>query len=237
MAFFYCNDITHDTLVLSPEESHHCTKALRKREGDTLSLTDGKGTIAEAVVTIANLKQCVVQVVQRKVIAPRPCRLHIAVAPTKNADRIEWFVEKAVEIGIEKITLLLCDHSERTKVDIARLERIAIAALKQSQTAILPAIETLAFSDLLLRVADTPCEKYIAWCDCNNHRQLALESITAEEVLVLIGPEGDFSQREIEQCKAMGFKEVKLGERRLRTETAALYSCFCIAALNLTNSD
>lgn len=232
MIVFYNTEIHRDTVVLTPEESKHCVKALRKKEGDIIHLTNGEGVLAEAQISVATPMQCVAQIIRREDIPPRSIRLHIAVAPTKNMDRIEWFVEKSVEIGIERISLIICDHSERTKVDIERLRRIAIAALKQSQTTLLPAIETLTYNELLTEVQNSDCNKYIAWCDHENTKQFVNEPIEAGETLILIGPEGDFSEEEIAKAKSLDFKEIKLGNRRLRTETAAFYSCCAIAMKN-----
>lgn len=230
MTVFYHPDLEANTVVLSVEESRHCIKAMRKRAGDTVHLTDGKGVLAEAEIVSADLTGCVVSIIRREEIPARRLRLHLAVAPTKNADRMEWLTEKAVEIGIEKISFIICEHSERPKIDMERLRRIAIAALKQSQTCHLPEMETLPFTGFIEREKGNDTLRYIAWCDENNHSQLVHETLSQGEVLLLIGPEGDFSDPEIEMCRKMNFKEIKLGERRLRTETAALYGCFAIAA-------
>jgi 16S rRNA (uracil1498-N3)-methyltransferase len=155
--------------------------------------------------------------------------LHLGVAPTKNPDRMEWLVEKCVEIGIEKISFVLCDHSERTHIDLKRMERIAIAALKQSQTTLLPYLEVIPLDALLDQFADKSADKLIAWCDPENDRQLMNYTPTEDYVLLLIGPEGDFSQEEIKKCKQLDFQEIKLGNRRLRTETAAMYGTIVLS--------
>ena len=223
MQFFYQPDLSADMVTLSPEESKHCVKVLRKSCGDAIFLTDGKGTMVKAELVVADMTNCTAQVVERcENYGKRKGWFHLAVAPTKNPGRMEWLVEKAIEIGVEQISFIICDHSER--------ERIAISALKQSNTAWLPAMEVVSFDDLLERYASSQCDKLMAWCDENNQSQLADIQFFTNKILLLIGPEGDFSPREIEMARQQQFKEVKLGDRRLRTETAALYGCCVVAA-------
>ena len=231
MFVFYCTEIQGNTICLTGDDARHCVKVLRKRPGDSILLTDGCGTLAQATLTHVSPTDCVAEVAERKLVPPRSISLHLAVAPTKNADRMEWLVEKAVELGVERISFIICDHSERRKIDLDRMRRIAIAALKQSQTAWLPALQVIPFSDFVHQ-ADLPARRYVAWCDDQNTAQLVNETWHDEEVLLLIGPEGDFSTEEINLCKSLNYKEIKLGSRRLRTETAALYGCFTIAAKN-----
>lgn len=233
MIVFYHTEIAQPTVVLTPEESKHCVKVLRKKVGDIIFLTDGNGIMAEAEITVATPMQCVAQILRREEVAARNIRLHIAVAPTKNMDRMEWFVEKSVEIGIEEISFIICEHSERSKVDLERIQRIAISALKQSQTALLPKIQVVNYEDFIQRTSKIERCKYIAWCDQKNSEEFVNEKLTDGEVLMLIGPEGDFSENEISLARSLGFKEIKLGNRRLRTETAALYSC-CVVAMKNT---
>lgn len=231
MFVFYCTEIQGNTICLTGDDARHCAKVLRKRPGDSILLTDGCGTLAQATLTHVSPTDCVAEVAERKLVPPRGISLHLAVAPTKNADRMEWLVEKAVELGVERISFIICDHSERRKIDLDRMRRIAIAALKQSQTAWLPELQVISFSDFVHQ-ADLPARRYVAWCDDQNTAQLVDETWHDEEVLLLIGPEGDFSTEEINLCKSLSYKEIKLGSRRLRTETAALYGCFTIAAKN-----
>lgn len=233
MAHFFHPDLTQPTITLNTEESRHCVKSLRYREGDSVHLTDGKGGLALGEIVVASATDCVVNIHQFQETEPRQLQLHIAVAPTKNADRIEWFVEKAVEIGIEKISFIICEHSERPKIDLNRLSRIAVSALKQSQTTVLPEMKVLSFEEFIEENKNDEVAKYIAWCDDTNTKQIVNEQISAQEVILLIGPEGDFSEKEILQCKNAGYKEIKLGNRRLRTETAALYGCCIIAGMNI----
>lgn len=231
MQFFYQPDLNTDFVTLSPEESKHCVKVLRKTCGDTICLIDGKGTMVKAELVSTDMNCCTVQVVERfEKYGQRRGHFHLAVAPTKNPGRMEWLVEKAIEIGVEQISFIICDHSERGRVDLKRLERIAISALKQSNTAFLPVMSVLAFDELLEQYSSRTCDKLMAWCDENNQRQLADIQFSTDKIILLIGPEGDFSSREIELARRHQFQEVKLGDRRLRTETAALYGCCLVAA-------
>ena len=157
-------------------------------------------------------------------------------SPTKNADRMEWLLEKAIEIGICSLTFLQCDHSERTHLNLERLQRLAIAALKQSQTTWLPPLKTMKFADFIQQNIDTQADKFIAWCDENNQRQLVDMPRQFPEMILLIGPEGDFSEEEIALARESGYTEVKLGDRRLRTETAGLYGCL-VAGISRKNQN
>ena len=232
MFVFYHPDLSSDHIALSEDESRHCIKALRLRAGDPIRLTNGEGTTATGEIMVADAHQCAVQILQRDKTPTRRIQLHLAVAPTKSSDRMEWLVEKAVEIGVERISFILCEHSERMKIDLSRMHRIAISALKQSQTSWLPLLEVMTFDELQTRFSSETPTKYIAWCDNENTEQLVKEKPHDGTILLLIGPEGDFSTKEIAQCKSLGYKEIKLGSRRLRTETAALYGVCAVAAMN-----
>ncbi len=228
--FFYAVDFSSAAVTLDAEESSHCIRTLRHRIGDRIMLTDGKGTGAKAVIVSADPKACVVQPMDRFADpASGMPRLHLAIAPTKNVDRMEWLVEKAIEIGVYAITFVSCDHSERTRLNMDRMHRIAVAALKQSQTLWLPPVEMTTFDGFLERYNVHEADKYIAWCDNDNTRQFAEEQFVHEETILLVGPEGDFSPREVEKARRFGYAEVKLGYRRLRTETAGIYSCIAMA--------
>lgn len=229
--YFYHPDLLQSIVTLSAEESEHCCRALRHRAGDSVLLTDGQGREATAVVVNASPKACQLEIGEvRENVGLHDRHLHIAIAPTKNADRIEWFVEKSVEIGIEAITFIICDHSERPRVNMERLRRVAVAALKQCQTTWLPAMEVLTFKEFMEKQRPWPADRYIAWCDDQNTRQFAAEKFETDQVVLLIGPEGDFSEAEIATARTEKFIEVKLGNRRLRTETAGLYGCTVVAA-------
>ena len=233
MHYFYSSDITQPFVTLSNEESEHCVRVMRHREGDEVRVTDGYGHLAEAVISEAHPKKCLLEI--RQHITDNLLThngLHLAVAPTKNADRMEWLLEKAIEIGICSLTFLQCDHSERTHLNLERLQRLAIAALKQSQTTWLPPLKMTKFTDFIHQNADTQADKFIAWCDENNQRQLVDMPRQFSEMILLIGPEGDFSEEEIALARESGYTEVKLGDRRLRTETAGLYGCLA-ASVNV----
>ena len=230
MEYYYHPDIFTDHIKLSPEESKHL-KVLHRKKEDKVLVSDGKGSIAKAVVMSIEKDGVLLSVTERKTEErSRNFTLHIAIAPTKNRDRIEWFVEKAVEIGIERITLIICEHSERPRIDMARLERIAVSAMKQSQTAWLPEMNCCTFIDFMQHIPDTG-DKFIAWCGMDSlTEQLFQVPVHSQNITILIGPEGDFSSKEIELAKKHHFQEVLLGNKRLRTETAGVYACAVMAA-------
>ncbi len=233
MQLFYAPDITTPLYTLPEEESGHCVRVLRLKEGDSLHITDGRGTLYRAVVEESHPKHCTIRIVEEHPEwEKRPYRLTIAVAPTKNIDRIEWFVEKATECGIDRIVPILCDHSERKVVKEERLVKIAASAMKQSLKAYLPQIEPLTPIRQLL---SEPFEgvKLIAHCEEDMERVFLGDVVKkGDNVLVLIGPEGDFSKEEIEAARKAGFREVTLGNARLRTETAALAATMFTAFVN-----
>lgn len=228
---FYAPDIL-STLELPQEEALHCIRVLRMNQGDEILITDGKGSFFHATITNAHQKHCSVEIVKEE-RCPKHWNfdLHIAFAPTKNIDRTEWFIEKATEIGIDHLTPLLCAHSERKQVKNDRLEKILVAAMKQSQKATLPNLDELTnFSEFI----KTPFKgkKLIAHCYNTEKRPLKEIYSQNEDVLILIGPEGDFSEEEVNLAIKNGFTPTTLGESRLRTETAALVACHSIHALN-----
>lgn len=233
MQLFYSPDITPPLYTLSEEESGHCVRVLRLKEGDSLHITDGKGTLYRAEVEDAHPKRCTIRIVEEHhEWEKRPYSLTIAVAPTKNIDRIEWFVEKATECGIDRIVPILCDHSERKVIKGERLEKIAISAMKQSLKAYLPTIDPLTpIRELITEPFDGV--RLIAHCEEDMERIFMGELIDkGDNVMVLIGPEGDFSKEEIEAARKAGFREVTLGKERLRTETAALAAAMFTAFVN-----
>ena len=197
------------------------------REGDAIQIVDGQGGVYTARITKADTKKCLFEVTEKKGIERRKCRVHIAIAPTKNIDRTEWFVEKAVEIGIEKITFIQCKHSERKVINIERIQKVAINAMKQSGQAWLPSAEGIVDFNAVVTAKEK--EKFIAYVDSNNPLHLKDAYTKNSDYIVLIGPEGDFSQQELELAQHNGFKKVSLGANRLRTETAALAACHILA--------
>jgi 16S rRNA (uracil1498-N3)-methyltransferase len=201
-------------------------------EGEEILITDGKGFLYRAIITRAHSKHCEVNIttVQQQT-SLWPFRIHVAVAPTKQIDRMEWFVEKAAEIGIDAITCLHCRFSERREIKIARLENILVSAMKQSQKAELPQLTGMTnFRDLIEQPFSG--SKFIAHCQEGEKPSLKQSYRTGENALILIGPEGDFSSEEVSLAMKQGFLPVSLGESRLRTETAALAACHTIHLLN-----
>ncbi|KWW29846.1 MAG: 16S rRNA (uracil1498-N3)-methyltransferase [bacterium P3] len=234
MQLFFADTLDLDLCTLTPTDSHHCVKVMRMRAGDAVRVTDGRGLLCDGHITIADSNACQVAIdVRHEAYGLRQWRLHIAVAPTKNADRIEWFVEKAVEVGVDTVTLLVCDHSERTTLKMERLEKIVGSAMKQSIKAYRPQLHNaVAMRDFVEAYSRDGSCKLI--CHCDGDRQTLGGCYTpGRDALVLIGPEGDFSHEEIAAALQAGFVPVTLGESRLRTETAALYAT---VALNLMNT-
>lgn len=211
-------------MELPQEEAGHCLRVLRMKEGDNLRITDGKGSFYNAVISAAQGKRCMVHIESEEPQEPLwSGHLHIAMAPTKLMDRNEWFVEKAVEIGVDEITFLKTDHSERDVIKMERIEKIAVSAMKQSQKATLPILNGMtSFRSFIERGFEG--DKFIAHCEPGSKVLLQDVVIPGHDSVVLIGPEGDFSPAEIEMALKAGFKPVSLGPSRLRTETAALVS-------------
>ena len=233
MQFFYHPDLSHPVFELQPDEAKHCVKALRKYVGDVIYVTDGGGRLATVQIMDASPSHCAVQTMKiEENHALRPHHFHLAIAPTKNADRIEWLVEKSVEIGIEQISFITCEHSERVKIDLERLKRIAVSAIKQSNTTLIPEMQIIDYKNFINQHHGT-VGHFIAWCDENNQNEFVQQELEGKDVLLLIGPEGDFSPEEIALAEQLGYQAVKLGSRRLRTETAGLYGVCVYAAAQL----
>jgi 16S rRNA (uracil1498-N3)-methyltransferase len=213
---------------LTADESWHCAKVLRCKSGETVHLIDGKGNFFEGKLISVNEKKCEAEITSGPRSQPeRNYHLHLAIAPTKNIDRIEWMIEKAVEIGLDEITFVRCKNSERTVVKIDRIRKIVESAVKQSLQARIPKINDLTgFSDILKIVSDL---KFIAHCESAQKKMLKDFPLKGKRSLVLIGPEGDFTSEEISAARSNGFTEISLGENRLRTETAGLFVCNAFA--------
>lgn len=231
MQLFYVPDITSNP-VLPEEESQHCVRVLRLGENAEIWATDGKGSFYKAVLVAPHPKHCALAVIERLEQPPLwPFHLQVAVAPTKNIDRVEWFAEKATEIGIDAITFLNCRYSERKEVKLSRIEKILISAMKQSRKAVLPRLEgMIGFRDFVERPFNG--RKLIAHCGEGEKPLIKEIYRPGEDVLVLIGPEGDFSPQEVAFAIEKGFQPISLGNSRLRTETAALVVCHTIHVLN-----
>ncbi len=208
--------------VLNEVESRHCIKVLRKSLGDEINITNGKGDLLLAKITDANQKHCGFDIVKSEKTRKLAPPLHIAIAPTKNIDRFEFFLEKCTEIGISEITPLLCFHSERKNIKHERLEKIIVSACKQSKNFHFPNLRNLTSFKELMNTQYS--QKLIA--HCNKEEKTELKNLRfSEPTLLLIGPEGDFSKEEIELALNSGFKPISLGESRLRTETAGIVAC------------
>ncbi len=258
MQLFYTPDITSNTYSLSEEEARHCLKVLRLQKGDEVHLTDGKGTLYKAQIAHIDKTSCEVEVVETmKEYGKRNHYLHIAIAPTKNSDRLEWFLEKATEIGIDEITPLICERSVKEKLRFERLNKIITSAVKQSLKSYHPKLnEASPLAPLLKR--GEGCIKLIAHCNGNDliHIQKYISDSLSNfdqinslqepnsspsgrlggvSFLVLIGPEGDFTPTEIELALQHNFIPISLGQSRLRTETAGVYACVVINSLNEQN--
>lgn len=234
MQLFYNPTITeNDTqFTFDKIESRHIVKVLRKKEGDTLFITNGKGKLFTAEVLFANDKKCTVQIINaEEKKKPWNYYLHIAIAPTKNNDRLEWFLEKATEIGIDEITPIICKHSERKVVKEERLEKVIVSAMKQSLKFYLPKLNPITtFSNFMQQ--DFEGELFIAHCEETDKKSLKKHLKPQQKITLLIGPEGDFSTQEIETALSNNFIPVSLGESRLRTETAGIVATQSIAFFN-----
>ncbi len=233
MQLFYNSEIKNgdSTFFFDKEESKHIVKVLRKKESDKIFITNGLGYLFESEIILASEKKCEVKIIKETFQQPDTFYTHIAVAPTKMNDRLEWFLEKATEIGIHEITPIICDHSERKIYKIDRAEKIIQAAMKQSLHYYLPKInEPISLSQFVKSNIDG--QKFIAHCEETDKKSFQKEIAKNEKVTILIGPEGDFSTKEINLAIANQFIPVTLGNTRLRTETAALVACHTIALLN-----
>lgn len=232
MHLFYTPDITSEFYTLSEEESKHCIRVLRLQPSDLVYLLDGRGGFYTAEIFTAHPKKTLLRILSHETeYGKRNHYLHIAVAPTKNLDRLEWFLEKATEVGIDEITPVICERSERKEVKTDRLNRIITSAVKQSIKAYHPRLnEPVRLKDLMN--AGFPGQKFIAHCLEQDKQFLSGQIEKNGSYLVLIGPEGDFTPGEVDAALASGFRPVTLGTSRLRTETAALAACFEINFLN-----
>ena len=231
MHLFYTPDISGESYELNEEESRHCVKVLRLVQGDRVNLIDGRGGFYVAEIVNPHPKRTLLKVLEhQQEFSKRNHYLHIAVAPTKNIDRFEWFLEKATEIGIDEITPIFCERSERKEVKTERLNKIITSAVKQSLKAYHPKLnEPSRFKDFIQKAVS---QKFIAHCIDSEKSALSDKISLHGNYTVLIGPEGDFSPSELESALNSGYIPVTLGSSRLRTETAALQACFEINFLN-----
>ena len=234
MQLFYAADFTAPEYMLSEEESRHAVKVLRLEEGDTLHITDGRGNLYRCEVASAHQKHCLVRVVEHFAEFEKiPYNLTMAVAPTKNIDRYEWFLEKATEIGVAEFVPLVSEHSERKVIKHEREEKVIASAVKQSLKAYHPVLAELTlFEEVVCK--SFAGRKFIAHCGdaIKEKKYLASTLRKGEDALILIGPEGDFSPEEINFALQNGFKAISLGRERLRTETAAVVATTVVATIN-----
>ena len=228
---FYCPDILH-SFTLSEEESQHAVRVLRLQSGDELEVVDGAGGYYLAVVTNPHPKHCEFQIKETITeYGKRDYRLHIAIAPTKNIERLEWFIEKCTEIGVDEITPILCRFSERKIIKPERLEKIIVSAAKQSLKAYFPILNPMcSFRDFIQQT--TVSQKFIAHCYEQDKQLLQHIYQKPSDALILIGPEGDFSLEEVQAAIQHQFQPVSLGSSRLRTETAGVVACHTISLIN-----
>ena len=233
MQLFYNPAISsEDKEVIFPkDESKHIVKVLRKQEGDNLNITNGKGFLFSAKIIEANHNKCKAKITAVEQERDKKYHIHLAVAPTKMNDRFETFLEKATEIGLDKITPIICDHSERKVVKINRFERVLQSAMKQSLHYSMPEIsEAISFQEFIQQEQNE--QKFIAHCEENEKKSLQKELEPGKNYTILIGPEGDFSSEEIKSAIKAGFVPVTLGNTRLRTETAAIVAAHTAALIN-----
>lgn len=231
MNLFFEAGIQHGNLALGEEESKHAIQVLRLRQGDPISITDGKGGLYHAVIVDPDPRHCQFTIVQKKSHPVPSFHIHIAISPTKHPDRLEWFVEKSVEAGVHRITPMLCAKTERRSVRIDRLEKVSVSAMKQSLRLFSPEITPVKkFDDVLVSDAR---QKFIAHVGNDTSvPHLYMSAQPGTTYLVLIGPEGDFTPDELRAAQHNGFLQTSLGDSRLRTETAGILACHTLALRN-----
>lgn len=233
MQLFYYKNIESQSKSFSfeKEESKHITKVLRKKEGDILFVTNGLGILFKTEITLASDSKCTVEILSIETKERQKHHLHLAVAPTKMNDRYEWFLEKVTEIGVQEITPIICDHSERKIIKTERFDKIVLSAMKQSNQLFLPIInEPVSFKEFVKKTIIG--DKFIAHCEETSKKTLKDVVLPNMNCIILIGPEGDFSLKEIEIALENKYNPVSLGHTRLRTETAAIVACHTVALIN-----
>lgn len=234
MHLFYCTHIQAGVAILSPEESGHCIRVLRLTEGDIVKIIDGTGVSYDAEITVPDSKKCELKILQSFLNPnPRNYKIHIAIAPTKNMDRFEWFVEKAVEIGVDAITPVICERSERRVLKTDRLHKLIISTMKQAMILNQPLLDELISLDSFFKNLDNHTEnRFIAHCIPEEKKLLSQAILPAIDTLILIGPEGDFTINEVNKAIANHFIPVSLGANRLRTETAGIVASHTTVLVN-----
>ena len=231
MHVFYTQNPENSIFILDKNESHHCVHVLRLKKGDIVSLVDGKGGLYEGELTVQGKTEVIGRIISKKEVNSKNYKLTLAISPTKNTDRFEWFVEKAIEIGVDVIVPLMCKRTERKHVRMERLEKIAVSAMKQSLNPWLTSIhEATKYEDFMKIMQNDHSLKLIAHCEGNEKENLLVAGDDMRELTVLIGPEGDFTPEEIDLAGQNSFIPVSLGINRLRTETAGVVACQIIAS-------
>ncbi|WP_421762809.1 16S rRNA (uracil(1498)-N(3))-methyltransferase [Ekhidna sp.] len=231
MTIFYQNKIQKDSGTLSEEESKHCAQVLRHEKGDEIVIFDGKGGKHRAILTEVTKKSCEFDIIESKHAPQKSFHIHLAISPTKNADRMEWLIEKLSEIGVDEVTFVLTKHSERKKLRLERLQKKAISAMKQSGNPFLLQLNELQPLSTFLENCNSEL-KLIAHVD-ESHQYISDSLHPNKSIVLLIGPEGDFHSEEVKKALERGFNAVSLGQNTLRTETAGLVAC---CAVNLINN-
>lgn len=232
MEIFYAPDIQISPFLFE-EESFHCVKVLRHQIGDVITICDGNGYFYKAKILVADKHKCSIEIVETEFTVRRKHQLHIAISPTKNKERFEWFLEKATEIGIDEITPILSTRTERSKLNHERMNKILSGAMKQSQRSYLPVLnEAKKYIDFIGISTSQTTEKFICHVDANNKQTLKQKYSVGKSAFILIGPEGDFTNEEIELAIKNNFISVSLGENTLRTETAGIVACEQFSFIN-----
>ena len=230
--FFYSNQIDDNFILLPKDEALHAIKVLRKKTGDIITVVDGKGGLYKTCIESENIQNCRLNIVSvDEEFGHRNYYIHIGIAPPKNHDRVLWFVEKAIEIGIQEISFILTDYSERKSIKLKRIEKRAVSSMKQSLKAFLPKINDIVPLKNLIKICSND-EKYIGFLNQGKNNHLIQSATPNSNYCMLIGPEGDFSSSEINKSQEFGFKPVSLGDNRLRTETAGLAACHIFNLVN-----
>ena len=233
MQLFFTTDLRGNLAYFDDTESRHLTQVLRRKAGDTVHFTDGQGHLFSGEIIEVGKRTCVVALKETTIdFGARPFRLHIAIAPTKNMDRFEWFLEKAAEIGIDEITPLICKRSERTVVKTERLKGVLASAMKQSLKAYLPIINEAVDFQQFMKQTFREEQKFIAYCNDAQRNPLSKIYQKPKNCVILIGPEGDFTEAEVATAFKQNFVGVSLGNSRLRTETAGVVACHTVNLLN-----
>jgi len=231
--YFYNPDITKESHLLDEEESRHCTRVLRKKKGDEITILDGKGGIYTCCIIYPHHRKTEYEIIKSHREEKPPYEIHIAIAPTKNMDRIEWFLEKSIEVGVQAISFIQCKNSKRSRINMDRIIKKAISAMKQSHNSFLPEINDLVSFQNLIENIDQSYERLLCHASKGKGYYLLHTATKGQNYHVLIGPEGDFTDDELQLATRNGFQMVSLGNSRLRTETAGFVACTLLNALNI----